>query len=418
MVVRVAGGMWRLEEFPSRKVLFQTSGYLTYPRVSPSGELIAFMAHQLRFDNRGWVVILDRSGKTNAMSEEWTWEEGLSWTPSGKEVWFSASKSGDQVEMYALALSGSRRRLTSLPVDFLVQDIAADGRLLAHRHPTSVDIIHGRTEDKSERNLSWLGSTVIATALASDGKSYLMQFGGAGSGADYLAYLCKTDASPPVLLGEGNPMALSPDGNWALVLRYSPSRLVLLPTGTGQPRTVDTAGIEPQWANFLPDGKRILYAGHEAGRPVRIFVQEKDEAKPRPVTPEGIDLGSQGTLSFTSPTGDRFIGSGTNQVPLLCFVDGSTPRPIANLSSQDLILGWYADGQSVFVARRNDWPYTVYKLDVTTGQKSSSPVLQLNLTDGAGVIEAPWLLITPDTKSYLYTLRRLYSDEFIVEGLK
>ena len=72
----------------------------------------------------------------------------------------------------------------------------------------------------------------------------------------------------------------------------------------------------------------------------------------------------------------------------------------------------------MFVARRNYWPYIAYKLDVTTGQKSSSPVLQLNLTDGAGVIEAPWLRITPDTKSYLYTLRRHYSDEFIVEGLK
>ncbi|MCI0541972.1 MAG: hypothetical protein L0Z50_42795, partial [Verrucomicrobiales bacterium] len=176
-------------------------------------------------------------------------------------------------------------------------------------------------------------------------------------------------------------------------------------------------GIEPLWANLLPDGKRILYAGHEAGRPVRIFVQQMDDAKPRPVTPEGIELGSQGTLSFTSPAGDRFIGSGTNQVPLLCFVDGSPLRPIANLAAQDLILGWCADGQSVFVAQRNHWPYTVYKLDVMTGERSGSPVLQLNLPDGAGVIEHPWLLITPDTKSYLYTLRRLYSDEFLVEGL-
>src|SRR5439155_24240974 len=109
----------------------------------------------------------------------------------------------------------------------------------------------------------------------------------------------------------------------------------------------------------------------EAGRPVRIFVQEKDEAKPRPVTPGGIDLGSQGTLSFTSPTGDRFIGSGTNQVPLLCFVDGSTPRPIANLSSQDLILGWYADGQPVFVGRPYHCPYPGYKLAATARQKTT-----------------------------------------------
>ena len=46
-------------EYPIGTVLYETAGYLSDPRVSPDGTRVAFMDHQARFDDRGWVKIVD-----------------------------------------------------------------------------------------------------------------------------------------------------------------------------------------------------------------------------------------------------------------------------------------------------------------------------------------------------------------------
>ena len=412
LVVHVVGGMWRLEEFPSHRILHETAGYITSPRVSPGGDRIAFLAHQLRFDNRGWAVILDRAGKTNAVSSEWTWVEGLTWSPTGKEVWFSATKTSDRMDLHALSVSGAERQVASLPVSFIAQDIAADGRVLAQRLSQSSDLIHGLTVQAQERSVSWLNAGRLAD-FSADGKSYLLSFAGEGSGADYLTYLCKTDGSPALQLGEGSPRSLSPDGRWVLVLRFSPSRLVMLSTGVGQPKTIELLGVEPSSGCLLPDGKRVLFAGHEPGQLQRFFVQDIDGGKPQPVTPEGVD----GPFGI-APSGEKFFGTDTNQVAMLCFANGSTPKPIPGVGAQDAILGWCADNQSVFVGRRGEWPFRIYKLEVVTGQKSREPVITISPTDLAGVGDTLEVFVTPDGRSYLYQIKRNLSDLFVAEGLK
>src|SRR5438132_3631766 len=61
-VVRWVEGRHRLE-YPIGKVLYETSGYISHPRVSRTGDLVAFMDHQIEGDNRGWVAIVDLAGK-------------------------------------------------------------------------------------------------------------------------------------------------------------------------------------------------------------------------------------------------------------------------------------------------------------------------------------------------------------------
>src|SRR5207249_5723932 len=66
-IVREAQGKTRLE-FPIGKVLYETTGYVTHPRVSPSGDAVAFLDHPARVDDSGSAAIVDRSGARKRLS--------------------------------------------------------------------------------------------------------------------------------------------------------------------------------------------------------------------------------------------------------------------------------------------------------------------------------------------------------------
>ena len=89
----VGNGRDRLE-FPPGTSLYEATGYLSDPRVSPDGERVAFFEHPWRFDDRGWVKVVDRSGKVTTLTEEFWALEGLAWKPDGADVVFSGATAG------------------------------------------------------------------------------------------------------------------------------------------------------------------------------------------------------------------------------------------------------------------------------------------------------------------------------------
>ena len=106
-----------------------------------------------------------------------------------------------------------------------------------------------RGEDH-ERELgvfSWSG----VRALSDDGQQLLI-YEGSGGGRG-LSFLRSADGGPPVRLGEGNPLALSPDGRWALLgRRLELLPLTLVPTGAGEPRQLVTDGFECVRLRLVP----------------------------------------------------------------------------------------------------------------------------------------------------------------------
>ena len=94
-IIRQAGTGEQLE-YPIGKVLYKIpGGYLSDPRVSPDGNQIAFFEHPIRWDDRGRVKVVDRSGASRTLSEEYWGLEGLAWRDE-KRVLFSASKGGGE----------------------------------------------------------------------------------------------------------------------------------------------------------------------------------------------------------------------------------------------------------------------------------------------------------------------------------
>ena len=72
-------------------------------------------------------------------------------------------------------------------------------------------------------------------------------------------------------------------------------------------------------------------------------------------------------------------------------------------------------GTAVFVARRAELPTRVYRLDLRTGQKDLFK--ELMPSDRTGLIDIGFILLSAQTRSYVYSYRRILSTLYLVEGL-
>ena len=407
-IVRYVDSRVRLE-YPIGKVIYETTGFISYPRVSPKGDQIAFLDHPGQWDNRGWVAVVDLPGKVRRLSGEWAVAEGLAWSPDAKEIWFTASKSGEVSALYAVTPAGSERAVARVPINLLLHDISRNGTVLLSSYRFSVPIIGLAPGESTERDLSWLDAVGIYD-LSADGKQFIFQYYGEGSGTNYTSYLRKTDGSPAKRLGDGAAIALSPDGKWVISVVNVPRQIVLLPTGAGESRRLDRPGIEDNGDNgWLPDGKRVVFTGRQQGQPERTFIQNIDGSAPQPITPEGI------TGTFVSPDGKFLLVNDANGKRMLFVFGNTTTEDVKGLTSDDRVLGWAADSQSLYVCKRGEIPVRIYRLNCATGAKE--PVRDIMPSDPAGMLSSPRVLITPDGKAYVYQFERYLSELYLVDGM-
>jgi eukaryotic-like serine/threonine-protein kinase len=411
-VVRAPQWRYRLE-FPAGKVLYETNGWISHPRVSPTGDTVAFLDHPLFGDDRGAVAIVNQSGKKTTLATGWDSTQGLAWSASGDEIWFTAAEAGSARVLYAITRSGRRRLVASSPGTLTLQDISKDGRILIDSANDRVGLLGVSAADASGRDLSGLDWSQ-APILSEDGKTLVFTEEGAGGGAGYSIYLRKTDGSPAVRLGEGDALALSPDGKWVLASldRFSPIPLVLLPLGAGEARRLPKDSINHDGpASFFPDGRQIIFVGSEPGHASRCWLQDLDGGKARAVTPEGV-------VGFVlSPDGRFFVARAPDQKPALYPVEGGPPRLIEGLEPTDRPMRWSADGKSLFVSPvGRSLTARVYRVEVSSSRRELWK--EFAPRDPTGLTNCRASAITPDGKTLVFVYHRTLSDLYVVEGLK
>jgi Tol biopolymer transport system component len=419
-VVRDMDGRNRLE-LPVGKPLYQTGGWIGHPRVSPKGDYIAFADHPLQGDDSGSLAVVDLNGNKKMLSTQWFTIQGIAWSPNGKEIWFTASKSGTDRTLYATTLDGKQRIVARLPGALMLLDIAKDGRVLLVRATWRRELLGVFDGDAKQRELSWLDYT-YPSDLSADGKTLLFdEEGGGGAlaysktgGLTYAVYIRKTDGSPAVLLGEGGAVALSPDGTWAIAQTQEfPSQFKLLPTRSGEPRDLTSDKINHSWAHWFPDGKRVLFTADEPGKGVRFYVYDVASGKSEPISQEGVN----GTAFVISPDSQQIASIGPDQKGYLYPVTAAgTPRAIAGINQGEQPITWSADGKSLYIYQPGELPARVYRLDVATGQRTLWK--ELMPADPAGVENIGPILMTPDAKTCVFGYHRMLADLYLVEGLK
>ncbi len=406
-LIRNVGGRDRLE-YPVGKVLAETGGYFSDPRVSPDGKRIAVFEHPIRFDDRGSVALIDLAGKKSTLAGPYWAVEGLVWSQDGSEVIYSGASEDGDLEIRAVDLNGRRRTALRSAGGLMIRDVAKDGRWLATRDDKYRDLLVVTPAQPSERDISWLDFSFPA-ALSDDGRSLLFTEESTSLGNSYSVCLRGTDGSAVVRLGDGTARDLSPDGKWALAtIPTEPERLVLYPTGPGQPKTLergDVVGYES--ARFFPDGAKVLFCGHERGRAVRCYVQSVSGGRPRTMTPDDR------TSGFVSPDGSRIAVEGPAGIELYP-AEGGAASPVPGSTRSDGLRRWSADGRSVLVAHGWEVPLRVERIDVASGRREF--VRAISPAELAGTVQVQPIAISADEKTYAYSCRRLHSLLFLVEG--
>ena len=112
-------------------MLYQTSGFISHIRFSPSGDRIAFADHPVYADDAGAVAMVDLEGRRTVLAEGWISLHGLAWTRDGSEIWLVARRARGLRRRYLWRHAGrTLRTVMAGPGRYKLLDIAADGRVL------------------------------------------------------------------------------------------------------------------------------------------------------------------------------------------------------------------------------------------------------------------------------------------------
>lgn len=341
---------------------------------------------------------------------------GLAWSRDGREVWFTGSESasGTDRAIYVLSLDGKRRLVARAPGAMTIYDVTPDGNALV---ATGANIygINAGTNGQDERALDLNGRTQIA-GLSDDGRSLLLnEDREVGRGA----WLRSTDGEHRIQLSEDLARGLSPDGKFALIQKRdkekekdSSTRLVLQPTGAGQPRDV----IVPTGLRALPgdvpaawshDPERLFLPFSRDGRTRAIYRQEADGSWRR-TTPEGT-----GGPFVVSPDGETVAANDEAGVLTLYYVDGRPPRRVEG--EHGLPVHWSADGR-LLLAVRESFSVRLHHRDLATGR--AEPWRTFAPSDPTGITATTQVLTDRDERSYVYLYSRGLNDLFLARNLR
>jgi eukaryotic-like serine/threonine-protein kinase len=193
-----------------------------------------------------------------------------------------------------------------------------------------------------------------------------------------------------------------------------PQRLVLLPTGAGEPRALPDAGFRYQAAAWFPDGKRIAFAASNSTQGVRLYAQGVDGGAPVPFTKEGIGFSTPWLV--VSPDGRWAAANGEGLRPFLFPTQGGDPVPLPFLEPGDSPQRFSADGRVLFCMRSGMTGGQIVRADLEAKTRTLWEAIHPN--DIAGVINVRPSDVTPDGSHYVYIYARMLSDLFLAEGLR
>jgi serine/threonine protein kinase len=410
-VAHRAGNRFRLE-YPIGTVVWDDEfELLNHPKISSRGSLAFKDWDSLYLRDRGRPV---RPIKTSGPYVEMNWFE-----PTG-EIWSTVSLGSDlegETALIATSPSGSSRVVARLPGDFVLFDVARDGRVLLGRLVETTEILGSFPGEMRERDLS-LFATSEADALTGNGDAVLL----GDINISRFGYLRKTDGSEPKRWREDcAAVAFSPDGR-SLLCFSGDEGIAIAPAGPGPLRKLEgggtrTAVVDMRRAGFLPDGKRIYFPGIAPKERGRVWVQDLQGGKPRSITPDDVRL--------PVPVGDgRFICARASDGEWSLYpVDGNAePRrvlgilpgeePIQSIPDGSLFVRGaegIEPGQTLITTR-------VYRVDPLTGTRALWKEIAPRYPNTGGTVMN--LLFSADGRICVWNHLRYTTELVLVEGLK
>jgi Tol biopolymer transport system component len=141
-----------------------------------------------------------------------------------------------------------------------------------------------------------------------------------------------------------------------------------------------------------------------------MYFQTLQGGAASPITPEGV----VGTI--LSPDGRYLAAPSSARGYSLYPIHGGAPRPVSGTEPLDLIVGWSADGNSLFLRKRGELPIRIYRLNIATGKRDL--LRQTSPPDSAGVEDVVQMKVNSDGRSYAYSCFTVLSDLYAVDDLR
>ncbi len=412
-VVREVNAMNQLE-FPIGRTLFRTAGWIGSPRISRDGSRVAFIHHEYIGNDAGSITVVDTAGKLSVPAPHWGTARGLAWSADGREIWFTANREGGGRNLYAVDLEGHLRALHEIPGQLCIHDVFSDGRaLISNSVERQVIMVH-TASDAGERDLSWLDWSILRD-ISADGQWVLIIESGEGGGSQGAICIRPTDGSPAVQIGEGEGLCFSPDGMWVVSILREPGRpssVILLPTGVGEPRPIDTGGIDCRNARWIPGTDSLLVVGGESEGQVRLHRIDLGSGTRAPFGPDE-NVGSQIEIS---PDGRLLAATFGERATMMYPLDGGDPQPIPGLKPEDVIQPWSAESDAILVSREGVVPARVDRIDLSTGARTLWR--EIAPADSSGVVTIRRARYLSDGQTYGYSFLSQLDDLYMVENLR
>jgi eukaryotic-like serine/threonine-protein kinase len=402
-------------ELPPGNVLLESgeSRWFGDMRLSPDGRTIALTEHPVRYDDRGRIVLYDRdTKKLTPLTHEFVTIRNLAWASDG-EIWFTGSGTGDYRAVHAVTLAGELRTLEQTPGNLTLMDVLPDGRALIS-HEMMGARAFAKPRGGVERDLSWFDFDAVFD-ISADGSAFVFVEGGSDAGgSNYGAYLRKTDGSPAILLAEGIPWAIAPDGTRVVVTPKERDRIQIIPVGPGDHLTLASRTATVGAACWFDDNRRVLFATASSGGD-RMFVLDTATMTTSELPHRGLRLPLGGHP--IAPDGMHFaaLESTTGRLMLVPIGPGES-RPIAGAFEDEQVLRFSADGKKVLVGRFGDAPLAVARIDLATGKRTAWGTMMPS--DPTGVLGIVSAAVAADLESYAYTATRVHSTLYLVENLR
>ncbi len=402
-VVRLQHGRTQLE-YPLGKVLVETSGLIFSPRVSPSGDSVAFI--DARDADTPWLLkFVDGKGQVRTLASGIS-ESGLAWAPSGEEVWFTKNNALQAVS----TRTGEQRLVYQGISDLGLEDISRDGRALVNSSQHSWEVAFADPGKRRDIRLSIYDSELAA--LSDDGRQALLTLRFLGLGMN----LRPTDGGAPLKLGPGEALDLAPDSKWVLAKAAGSAALMLVPVGPQAPKKLVVSGlVDIADARFFHDGKRIVVKG----RP-----REEDQFHLYTVLLDGglsVAMSDADIFPFEAvevSRDDRFVVALDPEEILTVYrTDGGSPLHLTELGKDVQAVAWSPEGH-LWVRPRylRELPSQILLYDITKRRVLQERPFSLN--DATGVLVVFKALSTPDAGAIAFQYERQLGHLYLLDGLE
>jgi hypothetical protein len=369
-VVRDRGGGMAIELPIGTPIVPADGRTLDMLRTSHDATKLAVVARPIVADTRGTLVVYDVAGHEVARSEPHAGIGGVAWSPDDREVWISTDAG-----FVAVDLEGHERLLLRTATDLFVRDVLPDGRILSVvRDARMRAFVHGN--EATDQEISWRDSAVVKS-LSRDGKTIAL-LGGDGNNQTaegYELFVRRSDTTTPTSIDHGFQIALSPDGERAVVLRggtREPIGLVPTVARAGAPRPLPRGPIDHIVLAVAPevsaDGKSVVVLGAASGQPARLWSIPLDSGDPTPIGPDHVDVPTDDNKAHfqfaVSPDGKQIALPAQKGVTLVA-ADGHGELALTG-EHGETPLGFSSDGKQLFVWRTKGWPRPITTIDLET----------------------------------------------------